>query len=502
MMAVNNRRFFLASRNNVQRACLILGSLLLASGCQTNWTAVRRSESTSYNAHLQQDTRHLLDRFPDGLALTNCVEIARERNTRLAASQIATKVAQMDRKAAFSAFLPQIQLTYDAVSLSKEPLKRFGENAIALQDQNVRNFSAQIVQPLFAPNAWLLYRSAKRGAEMASLVQERTEQMIELAVVGQFYQCAALSQELERLDSELEAALQLLRETEAMAREGYVTDAELAGVRVLRMERERARDAAQRGLRLAQSGLLHLMNLWPLADLKLKDDSLLDERNARYAVALPGEQPRELSAKEFAAIPVEEWMFHALVSRKEMQIQDRSVALRRNETLRALAMFLPNLMGFANYYTTSDSYTVNQQYWGTGLQATLSAFVGFRDIAAYLKARQEVKGAYVEREETAMMILVQVLEAYQNLRNAKAALDVAEAASAAAEKTLMSMDSQYRAGFVPLSQLLQAQAAYSQAVAQKNTAAFANAAALHAFKNVVGGNIERTDALRAEVNNP
>jgi len=153
-------------------------------------------------------------------------------------------------------------------------------------------------------------------------------------------------------------------------------------------------------------------------------------------------------------------------------------------------MFLPNLMGFANFYKTSDSYTVNQEYWGTGLQASLSAFVGFRDVAAYLKARQEVKGAYVEREETAMMVLLQVLEAYNNLQDAKAVLDVAEAASVAAGKTFTAMDAQSRVGLVPLSQLLQAHAAHSQTVAQRNTAALANAVALHAFKNVVGGYIQ------------
>jgi len=154
-------------------------------------------------------------------------------------------------------------------------------------------------------------------------------------------------------------------------------------------------------------------------------------------------------------------------------------------------MFLPNLVGFANYYKTSDSYTVNQEYWGTGLQASLSAFVGFRDVAAYLKARQEVKGAYVEREETAMMVLLQVLEAYKNLQDAKAFLDVAEKAAAAADKALTSVDAQYRVDLVPLSQLLQARAVHAQTVAQRNTAAFANAVALHAFKNVVGGYIER-----------
>lgn len=483
-------------------AAAACAAVLLLAGCQTDWQAARRSEASRYDNRLREETRQLLEGFPDGVDLARAMAIAKERNTRLAAGQIAAKVAQTDRQAAFSVFLPQIQATFSALSLSEDPLIRFGEGSVALQDKNVRQASVQIVQPLFAPSAWLLYRSARRGAEIASLAQERAEQMIELSVASQFYQCRAAAEQLARLDAEAESARELLRESEAMAREGYVAEAELAGVRVVVMERERERQTARREERLAQSRLLQLMNLWPLADLKLKTDALLDESRVRYRFATPAGGRRELAAGEIATLPVEEWMFHALVSRREMRIQDRTVALRRNETLRALAMFLPNLVGFANYYKTSDSYTVNQEYWGAGLQASLSTFVGFRDVAAYLKARQEAQGAYVEREETAMMVLLQVVEAHKNLQDAAAVLDVAAAAADAADKTLAAADAQYRAGLAPLSRLLQAKAARSQAAAQWNTAAFADAVALHAFMNVIGGDVERVESSPEAIENP
>ena len=466
----------------------ILG-LACASGCRTDWVGQRHSAAEAYRSALQEDTAAILAGFPEGLDLTNCVVIAKERNTRLAASQIAEKVAQMDRKAAFSVFLPQMQVTYNALSLSEEPLRRFGENSVPMQDKNSHETSIQIVQPLFAPSAWLLYRSAKRGAEIASLAQERTEQMIELSVVSAFYNHGSQVEQLAQLETEEAAARQLLRESEAMAREGYVTDADLSSVRVLLMERTRGLDTARRDVQLSKSRLLQLMNLWPLAEIKLKTDTLLMENNATYVVENPGRDPLTLSAQDLTNVPVEEWMFHALVFRKDMQIQDRTVALRRNETLRALAMFIPNLVGFANYYRTSDSYTVNQEYWGTGLQASLSSFVGFRDVAAYLKARQESKGSYVEREEMAMTILVQVVEAYKNLVDTKAALDVTEAAHEAARKTLVAAEAEHRTGLMPLSQLLQARASHSQALTQWKISAFLHAMALHAFRNVEGGGI-------------
>lgn len=69
--------------------------------------------------------------------------------------------------------------------------------------------------------------------------------------------------------------------------------------------------------------------------------TLLVENDAHYMVDLPGVERHEITAKELVETPIEAWMFHALVARKEMQIQDQTVALRKNETLRALVMFIP-----------------------------------------------------------------------------------------------------------------------------------------------------------------
>jgi outer membrane protein TolC len=339
-----------------------------------------------------------------------------------------------------------------------------------------------------------MYRSAKRGEEISTLVRERTDQMIELSVVNLFCQCCSLNDELDGREKEVAASRQLLKQAEAFRVAEYATETDLARARADVLARERDYENAQRESKLALSRLLQAMNLWPLADIKLKPESLLDAAGRRLVVSTPGEDAHEMAARDMIAVPVESWMFHALLSRREMHVQDRTIALRRNEVIRSLAMFLPNLMGFANYYTTSDSYTVNQEYWGTGLQASLSAFAGFRDVQSYLKARQLEKGSYVEREETAMMILLQVIEAHKNLANAQQVLGVAEAFSQAADRMLADADSQYRAGLVELSQLLQAQAACSEAHARLRNAAFADAVALYAFRNVLGDNVE--DVLR------
>jgi outer membrane protein TolC len=469
--------------------------LLAAAGCGTkDWDKLRHDDSESYRHNLQEETRTVLAAYPDGLALTDCVAIAQERSTKLVSSKIAEKIATLDRKAAFSAFLPQVQLSYGTLSLSKPPETTFEDMSVQLQDQNLRRGSIEIAQPLFTPGEWLMYRSAKRGEEIAALVRDRTGQMIELSVVNGFSQCCSLDEEVAAREKDVTAAKQLIRQAEAFRAADSATESDVDRARAIALQRERDYANAQREAKLARSRLLQIMNLWPLADLTLKPASLLDSTTSRLTVRTPGEAPLDLSARDMLTVPVETWMFHALLSRPEMHVQDRTIALRRNEVIRSLAMFLPNLTGFANYYTTSDSYTVNQEYWGTGLQASLSAFAGFRDVDAYLKAREQKEKAYVEREETAMMVLIQVLEAYKNLQDSMQVLEVAEASATAANKAASEMESQYKAGQVELSRLLEAQATRSQYLARRRSAAFAEAASLYAFRNVLGGNVEEVHA--------
>ena len=469
---------------------LLLGFFALA-GCQSHdWAGERRTNSESYRHNLLEETQKILAGFSNGLALTDCVAIAQMRSTKLLSSQIAEKIATVDRDATFSAFLPQVQVSFDTLSLSKQPDMAFNGESVQTQDQSLHRGSVQILQPIFTPAEWLMYRSAQRGKEIAGQVRERTGQMIELSIASLFYQCCSLNEDVAEREKTLAAARQLFKQAEAFRAAQYATATDVARAHAAALESERQCAQARREAQLALSRLLQAMNLWPLATVTLKQDALPDETEHTLTIHCPGEAPRIITSHDLLATPVENWMFQALLSRPEMSVQDRTIALRRNEVIRSLAMFLPNIVGFANYYKTSDSITVNKEYWGTGLQASLSAFNGFRDVESYLRARQQEKEAYVEREETAMMILVQVLESYKNLQDAQQALDVADASAIAAEKNMADVESQHRNGLVELSRLMEAQATCAEARARRRTAQFANAVALYAFFNVLGNSVE------------
>ena len=121
-------------------AVIIMGALLLAAGCRSNrWERVREDESRAYRTDLQEETTNLLARYPGGLDLTQCVAIARERNTKYLASRIERKIAEVGRAGAFSVFLPQVQLSYTDLGRNEPPLRQINGNAIAMQDQDLQD---------------------------------------------------------------------------------------------------------------------------------------------------------------------------------------------------------------------------------------------------------------------------------------------------------------------------------------------------------------------------
>ena len=456
----------------------------LLCGCSTrDPDRLRRDQTDSFRSSLQDDTARVLSHYTNALTVHDCIAIARERSLKLSAARLAERVARIDSHAAFSAFLPQVSYEFQSVNLSEPALKKLGPDPVETQDQDVRTSTLRISQPIFAPNAWLMYASARRGADLQKIARQRTEQMLDVQVVGLFYQYAAIVDRLDSTRRHLESATELLRESTALCNAGYLLEADRQKVVTLESSRRQESSALDRQADLARARLLEALNLWPLADAQFDRHSVGSVEPIRKA-----DEPWTMD--RIASQPVEDWIYEAMNSRLELFAGDRTIELRKTEILRAIALFLPNLYGFANFYTTSDSYTVNDQYWGTGLQGTLSAFVGFRDVNAYRAARVQLKQAYVDREETAMAVMVQVVEARKNALDAAEQLTVARNAAEATRLTFESVKAQHEAGTASFSDYLAAMASQEAAQAGLSSAEYACSMALYVFRDVIGSSKE------------
>lgn len=460
---------------------LMLALLGGALGCSTSSPRQRQEHADAYQTNLLAETTAILQNHPRPLTLQDCMQLAWARSLQLTSARLAERLARIDSQAAFSVFLPQVGYEFEALRFSEPVEKMISDGAIEMQDQNIQRNTLTIVQPIFTPNAWLLYASARRGANMRTLARARTEQLLDLNIAGLFYQYTAITQHLAAARRQAAAANALLKESSALAREGYLLEADLQKARTLQMNQRRQVDALQRNLELARTRLLQAMDLWPLAPAAFDPASLLDTITA-------GDKMRVEQR------PLEEWVYQALLNRLELAASDQNIALRKNEILRALALFIPNVYGFANYYTTSDSYTVNDQYWGTGIQGTLSLFTGFRDIQAYRAARAQYQQAFVDREETSMSVMLQVIEAHKNLRDIRQQLVIARQQAKTAALEYASARARYAEGQEAFSSCLQALAAQAAAEAGLENSRAAYALALFVFRDVTGLNKDANDA--------
>ena len=105
------------------------------------------------------------------LTLPECRAWARERTLKLTQARLDASLARIQGTAAFSAFLPQVEWSYQRSGTDKT--LRTNVPALGLsvqmQDKWVTQSALTISQPVFAPNAWLLWLAARRVAYLQAL---------------------------------------------------------------------------------------------------------------------------------------------------------------------------------------------------------------------------------------------------------------------------------------------------------------------------------------------
>jgi outer membrane protein TolC len=274
----------------------------------------------------------------------------------------------------------------------------------------------------------------KRGEEIGGLLLEYTRQMITLQVTGLYYQCLALQETEDALKSLVSAAEALKDQMTAYEQKGMVSEWQLKQVETLVFARRMELNHTGRSIRQTKADLLGAMGLSPLADIQLLMET-------------PLEAPEK---------SLEELMFHALLHNPQMHISDRIVEIQKDQARIAIMNFLPSLVGFASFTSTSDSFVFDPDYWMSGLSGVLTIFNGFANINEYKAVRERGREAMVQREEACLTVMLQVIKAHLNLENAEEAMALAEKSQAVAKGRLAEIAAQWQEGMVEPSERLSA----------------------------------------------
>lgn len=467
-------------------AVVLLGLLGCAPGLQE-----RVEVAQAYALEKPEETAAWFRTNTAPLTLSVCREWAQARTLKLTQSELEVRMAQLSATAAFSAFLPQVEATYQR-SGTNRPLKMrlnaLGGLTAQMQDQWVTQAGLTISQPVFAPNAWLLWVAARHGSAYQQLVAERNRQMLDIQVATLFYDAAVAGEMIAAYEAQVKASEELLQRVQRLAEEGMALKAEVLRAEAFQKSDRYNLRVAQDNARAAKVNLLDLLNFYPLSQdvPPLEGASLLEIAGLPWALTGAEGQPVPVTRAEALQTPLAEWLWAALVNRRELWAADRAIVLHKVEALSALANFLPTLSVAGGGAYSSNSASVPHRYLTGGIGGVMSVFDGFHSITDYLKAKEKGAAAVQLREDAANALMVSVWQAWTNLQQAQARKTVAEAAKVAAEADYEETMARYQQDQETLSDVLDRYALREQARLNAVSAAYADALAEVVFRDTVG----------------
>lgn len=418
------------SRNSVLFLLICLG--IGFSGCQSyDGEKARQEHVESFSRDLAERTNRVLS-YGSILDLNSCIKYTLEHSYAARSADLQQRIAKLNKQVSFANFLPAVRLNAQHTWFDPNPAISFNGSAISMQDKHFRDVTWNIELALFNPATWNLYAMHKRGYEVAAIVNQHTRQAIALQVTSLYFQILSLEKVIEAAETQLSAAEVMVRELEAMHQEGLIAAWQTDQGQMIVLSRKTELHQYQRSLHQVRAELLGTMGLSPQSELQIQWD---------LPLTLP-------------AGTLEDVLAQALLQHPSLAIADRQVAIDHEKVKLAIASFLPQVMGFAQRLDTNDSHQVFSNYWLAGLSGTMTIFNGFANINQYKAAKLQRQDAFIQREQSTMTLMIQVIRAWNQVQVAKEQIALARMAEHVADQRLRELRQQHRQGLVQTSDLL------------------------------------------------
>ena len=434
------------------------------AGCSAyDGDKARRDHATQYPKALQEQTTVSLQ-GQQALGYEDCVRLALERNLDLRQVVIEQRIAKLQRRVAFSHFLPALSLNAQYAESDPQMLRQLLGMQVAMSDKAVTDISWQFRLSIFNPSTWFMYGLHSRGKEIADLVAQYTRQAIVLQATVMYFQCLSLEQSAKAVQSQLAAAEVMDKQIAALRQEGAVTEPQAAQAALAVLAKRTEVTALQRAQVQAKAQFAAFLGLSPMADLSFRQD-------------LPfGPVDR----------PLEDLVTEALIRQPRLKIADRQIAVEKEKVRLAVANFLPNVSGFANRIDSSDSFLVYSNYWQFGLAGVLNVFDGFANIETYKAAKEKRKEAFLQREQQTLAVMVQVIRAYEEMKTAADQVNLAAKALDVAMGRLAEVRPKWQEGLIDTSTFLSTQADLDEAQMNAMNARFQHQISIATLLNAMG----------------
>ena len=451
----------------------VLLALVLA-GCATDDVAGRRESRDAVVERRRRETAEFFATNSAPLTLEQAVGLARERTLHLTQASLDASLANIRKGTAFSAFLPRLDAKYMYAAADKDLVSEpvLLGHSLTL-GASVETAGLTLTQPVFMPNAWLMFFAARHLEQAQKYRLERARQLLDVQVTAQFYETAVADALIRSYESETNSTAALERRIGDLVGEGYATKPDLARVRTKakndRYELKKANDRAE----LARARLADILRFMP-GEPALKADG------ASMMKVL--ENPRRLT--------LEDAVMESLTNRLDLFAADRVTKVREIEIYRALTEWLPEIAvaGGGNY--ANQELLATSQFWSGGIVGAMSLFKGFQSVNDYRKAKEERKAEYEIIENRMMAVVVSVIDAYRNRERAEEGAAVARSAMESAQLDYDSAKDRFDEGRETFSHLMDKITALEKAKVRASSAEYARALTEIVLRNAIGENLK------------
>ncbi|WP_337559986.1 TolC family protein [Phocaeicola plebeius] len=443
------------------------------------------------------------------LTLDSCRALALANNKELRISQEKVNAAHYEKKAAFTNYLPKIDLTggymrtQKEISLlsdeQKQSISNIGTTAGAqLQEQikqlaasdpvlgsllqplqgvipgltaglngvgqglvdafrtDTRNMTvgaATLTQPLFMGGKIIAYNKITKYAERLAESQHATGMQDLILQTDQVYwQIISLVNKKKLAENFLELVQKLDSDVDKMIKEGVATKADGLSVKVKVNEAEMMLTQVDNGLNLSKMLLCQLCGLPLETDFQLADESMKD-------LPLPNTY-------------TEANVSTALSNREELKSLELASEIYRQKVNVVRADFLPSVALTANYLVTNPSLINGFEnkfrgMWAAGVVVKIPVFHWGEGIYKVKAAKAEANIARYKLEDIKEKVELQVTQNSYKVNESTKKLALAEKNMEKAEENLRYANLGFKEGVIPTSNVLEAQTAWFSAQAGK-----------------------------------
>ncbi|MCC6318455.1 MAG: TolC family protein [Gemmatimonadaceae bacterium] len=359
--------------------------------------------------------------------------------------------------AALRGVLPTMRIEA-GIARTTDPIGAFGtllrQRAITQQDfeptrlnypSAVTNHLGGLVfeQPLFNADAWVGRRAAAQAHDAASATAAWTLTGQRVEVIRAYYGAVLAAEKLATLGVALQAAREHLRFAETLARNGVVTsaDAMLAGVKAGDIETQL----------VAAKGELAIARLAFATVLGTPDDETL---------TLPSRLPAADALRRFA----QRSDTSMIAGRQDVRAANAGANAAAMDVRRARSLYVPRLNGFARYDWNSALRPFDgQKNWTVGVMASWTPFAGASEIGDRLASEGRLREAEAMRDGAVAESALDLARAESRWSVNLARLDIVERMVRQSTDAQRIVARRYEGGLGTIAELLDAQAAATQA---------------------------------------